>query len=309
VRAPATKGRCLALAAGLLLDALFGDRVLRPHPVALFGNAMAALERRWWRPERGVGARWAAVGVLAAFAVGRLLERVVGRGPALVLATWVALGGRQLGDLALEVGEALELGDLGAARRRLPALVGRDVSEADEGEAARAVVESVAENTVDAVVAPLWWGLVGGAPAVLAYRAANTLDAMAGHRSPRYERFGWAAARLDDVAGLVPARLTALGVAIAEPGRLGPVARAVVRDARAHPSPNAGVAEASFAGALGRRLGGRNVYGGRAEARPALGAGPVPDVADIGRAVALLRRLEAVCCAGLLGTGLLGGRA
>lgn len=297
----------MALAAGLLLDALVGDRLLRPHPVAVFGNAMAALERRWWRADRVVGACWVAVGVLAAGVLGRVLERTLGRGVALALATWIALGGRQLGDVALDVGEVLELGEVEEARRRLPALVGRDVSGVDEREAARAVVESVAENAVDAVVAPLWWGLVGGAPAVLAYRAANTLDAMAGHRSPRYERFGWAAARLDDVAGLVPARLTALAVGIAEPTRLGAVVRAVARDAGAHPSPNAGVAEAAFAGALGRRLGGRNVYGGRVEARPALGSGPAPEVADVRRAVALLRKLEAICSGALLGGGIFGG--
>jgi len=293
--------RLVALLAGLCLDARFGDEVLRPHPVALFGEAMASLERRWWRPERVAGARWAGVGILGAWAVGKLLEQGVGRGPALAVSTWVALGGRQLAERALDVASALERGDLVEARRLLPALVGRDPSGLDEGEVARAVVESVAENAADAVVGPLWWGLVGGAPLVLAYRAANTLDAMAGHRSARYERFGWAPARLDDLLGLVPARLVAAAVAVAEPGRLAEIGRAVVLDAPAHPSPNAGVAEAAFAAALSRRLGGRNVYDGRIDERPRLGEGPAPEVADIRRAVALLGKVQGVLAGMCLG--------
>jgi adenosylcobinamide-phosphate synthase len=171
----------------------------------------------------------------------------------------------------------------------LPALVGRDVNRLDAAEISRAVVESVAENTVDAIVAPVFWAAVAGAPGVLAYRAVNTLDSMVGHRSPRYARFGWASARADDVAAWVPARLTALLVAAVRPASAVRVWGAVRTQAPAHPSPNAGVAEASFAAALGLRLGGRNYYGQRIEVRPALGDGRPAEVRDVERARVLSR--------------------
>ena len=150
----------------------------------------------------------------------------------------------------------------------------------------------MAENTCDAVVAPLLWGAVAGAGGLLGYRAVNTLDAMVGHHDMRYERFGWAAARLDDVANLVPARLTAVLAAALAPavGGNGRAAlRAVRRDGAAHPSPNAGRCEAAFAGALGISLGGTNVYQGRAERRGTLGDGPPPGPADLDRAIRLSR--------------------
>jgi adenosylcobinamide-phosphate synthase len=157
-------------------------------------------------------------------------------------------------------------------------------------ELARATVESVAENTSDAVVGPLVWGALAGVPGLVAYRAVNTLDAMVGHHSPRYERFGWAAARLDDLANLVPARLTAaLATALAPVvgGRPSEARRVWRRDGRKHPSPNAGPVEAAFAGALGRTLGGRVAYGGRTEDRPLMGNGPAPGVEDVVPAVRL----------------------
>lgn len=175
-------------------------------------------------------------------------------------------------------------GDLEAARGRLSHLCARDPSGLDAEGLARAVVESVAENTSDASVAPLVWGAVGGVPGLLAYRAVNTLDAMVGYRNLRYERFGWAAARLDDVANWVPARVTGVLVA-AFSGRA--AWRVLLRDGGKHPSPNAGRCEAAFAGALGVRLGGVNEYGGRVERRPEMGDGRAPEVRDIGRAVRL----------------------
>ena len=149
------------------------------------------------------------------------------------------------------------------------------------------MVESVAENTVDALVAPAFWAAVCGAPGALGYRAVNTLDAMVGHRSTRYLAYGWASARLDDVANYLPARLTAALVAGVRPGRAAAVWRAVRSQAPAHPSPNAGVAEAAFAAALGVRLGGRNRYGDRVEHRPWLGQGRPAARADIRPAVRL----------------------
>lgn len=178
----------------------------------------------------------------------------------------------------------LEEGDLEAARERLPHLCARDPKGLDEAALARATVESVAENTSDAAIAPLVWGAVGGVPALLAYRAVNTLDAMVGYRNPRYERFGWAAARLDDAANWVPARVTGMLVALCS-GR--DAWRVLRRDGGNHPSPNAGRCEAAFAGALGVRLGGTNSYGGAVERRPEMGDGRAPEVRDIGRAVRL----------------------
>ena len=159
-------------------------------------------------------------------------------------------------------------------------------------EIARAVVESVAENTVDAIVAPALWAAVLGGAGALGYRAVNTLDSMVGHRSDRYRRYGWASARLDDVADWVPARATAALVAAVRPGRPPTVWRAVRHDAPAHPSPNAGVAEAAFAAALGLRLGGANRYGDRVEHRAPLGHGRPPHRHDIHHAVRLSRDVE-----------------
>src|SRR5262249_48224186 len=149
-------------------------------------------------------------------------------------------------------------------------------------------VESVAENTADAVVGPLFWGAVAGLPGLVGYRAVNTLDAMVGHRSARYAEFGTAAARADDVANLIPSRLTAAAFVAGAPLVGGGRVRAGwvwLRDGNRHPSPNAGQCEAAMAGALGVRLGGRNVYSGRVEERPSLGDGPPPVPADVYRAV------------------------
>jgi adenosylcobinamide-phosphate synthase len=205
-------------------------------------------------------------------------------------ATWAALGGRSLRREAAAMATALEARDLSAARERLPHLCGRDPSTLDSAELARATVESVAENTSDAVVAPLLWAGLAGLPGVLGYRAVNTLDAMVGHRSPRYARFGTAAARLDDAANLLPARLTAVLTAAAAPLAGGDRVRALRiwrRDRADHPSPNAGHCESAMSGALGVRLGGRNVYSGRVEVRPFLGDGRRPEPADIRRAAKL----------------------
>ncbi|MGH9009035.1 MAG: CobD/CbiB family cobalamin biosynthesis protein, partial [Acidimicrobiia bacterium] len=187
---------------------------------------------------------------------------------------------------ARAIGERLAHDDLDAARRRLPALVGRDPESLDAKGVARAVVDSVAENTVDAVVAPACWSAVGGAAGACCYRAINTLDAMVGHRNERYRQFGWAAARLDDAANWIPARLTGLLVAAVRPAHAREVLDAVVHPP-AHPSPNAGVAEAAFAAALGLRLGGDTVYAGRVDPRPTFGTGRPPEPTDIDAAVRL----------------------
>jgi adenosylcobinamide-phosphate synthase len=221
------------------------------------------------------------------------------------LAAYLAIAGRALGDAAASVEAALDAGDLPGARVLLPALVGRDPDGLDAKEIARAAVESVAENTVDAVVAPAVWAAVAGAPGALGYRAVNTLDAMVGHRSLRYQSYGWASARADDVAGWLPARATAVIVAGVRPAAAAEVCRTVLHDASAHPSPNAGVAEAAFAAALGLRLGGANRYGDRIELRPLLGSGRPAEPGDILRAVRLSRDVGAALGAGLATAGLL----
>lgn len=278
----------LGLVLGAALDATVPDP-RRGHPVAGFGSAAGALERRLWADSRGRGAVFTALCVGATALAGGAVERRSGRArpAAVALATWTVLGSRSLRTEAGAVGDLLDAGDLAGARQRVTHLVGRDPNALDSGGVARAAVESVAENTCDAVVAPLFWGALGGVPGLLAYRAANTLDAMVGHRSARYARFGWAAARLDDVANVVPARMTAGLVAALAPlvgGRPARVLRTAVRDGGKHPSPNSGISEAAFAGALGVQLGGRNVYQGQVEERPVLGAGPAPSAADIRRA-------------------------
>ena len=230
---------------------------------------MTGLERRIHRDARGAGLVYALAGVALGLSAGAIVRSTA-------LATSSAVAGRALAGTAGEVGEALEDHDLERARDLLPSLVGRDPSGLGIAEIARAVVESVAENTVDAVVAPAFWGALAGAPGALGYRSVNTLDSMVGHRSPRYANFGWASARLDDALAWVPARLTAVLVAVVRPQAAPAVWGAVRRQAPAHPSPNVGVAEAAFAAALGVRLGGSNTYGDRTEERPALGAGRPP---------------------------------
>ncbi|MGV9940966.1 cobalamin biosynthesis protein [Streptomyces sp. NPDC003401] len=283
-------------AAGLLGDLLLGDP-RRGHPVAVFGRAAAGVERVLWRDHRGWGALHTAVCAGGAVALGALAARAARRSPAASVtltaaAAWAVVGGTSLVREARTVGRALEAGDVEAARARLPHLCGRDPQSLDADGIARAVVESVAENTSDAVVGALVWGAVGGVPGLLGFRAVNTLDAMVGHRSPRHLRFGWASARLDDVAGWPGARLTAVLAAVAGDDPRGAV-RTWRADARRHPSPNAGPVEASFAGALGVRLGGTLSYGGRVEHRPVLngGRGRPVEARDIERAARLSRRV------------------
>ncbi|MGW1103528.1 cobalamin biosynthesis protein [Streptomyces sp. NPDC002540] len=299
--------------AGLIGDLLLGDP-RRGHPVAAFGRAAAGVERRLWRDHRGWGALHTLVLAGGAAGGAALITRAVrGRTAARVAltaaATWSVVGGTSLGREALTIGDALAAGDIGSARERLPHLCGRDPHSLDGPQIARAVVESVAENTSDAVVGALAWGALGGVPGLVGFRAVNTLDAMVGHKSPRHRRYGWASARLDDVAGWPGARLTAL-LAVAAGGRPRGAVRAWRADAAKHPSPNAGPVEAAFAGALGVRLGGTLAYGGRVEHRPVLNGaqGRAVETEDIERAVRLSRRVSAlalgVCVAGRLGAGL-----
>nr|WP_246551679.1 adenosylcobinamide-phosphate synthase CbiB [Geobacter hydrogenophilus] len=269
--------------AAVLLDLLFGDPRWLPHPVVAIGKLIAVLEkllRRLVTNERvgGVlllllvvgitaGAAWSLVNGAA------LIHPVAGAVVSAILG-WTCLAARSLHGESRLVADALMKGDLPEARRYLSYIVGRDTAELPEPEIWRGAVETVAENTSDGVIAPLLFLMVGGAPLALAYKAVNTLDSMVGYKNERYLRFGWAAARFDDLANLAPARLTGLLMALAASlvGLSGINAwRIMLRDGRNHSSPNSGIPEAAAAGALGVRLGGTNVYFGKPVAKPTIG--------------------------------------
>ncbi|MET8426333.1 cobalamin biosynthesis protein [Nocardia sp. NPDC004860] len=293
----------IATAAGLLLG--FGlDRALgdprRGHPVAGFGSAAMKVERRTYRDSRvaGVVHEIVLVGAVSGLGIGlrrAVAGRALGEAVLTAAATWTVLGGTSLARTGREMADRLESGDIDGARALLPSLCGRDPEVLDADGLARAALESIAENTSDATVAPLFWGAVAGAPGLLAYRAINTLDAMVGYRNDRYRNFGWAAARTDDVANLAPARVSGLITTALAPivgGRPADAWRVWRRDAAKHPSPNAGVAEASMAGALNVTLGGRTEYRHGTELRPTLGDGPIPRVRDLRRAVRLSEAVQ-----------------
>ncbi|HYC14408.1 MAG TPA: adenosylcobinamide-phosphate synthase CbiB [Stellaceae bacterium] len=294
----------LILLAALAVDALVGDppalfrRV--PHPVALIGSLIGGLERGLNRSELGDSAkRWrgiAAVLVTVALAagVGVAIDRVSAafRWGFLIEIAAVALlvAQRSLFDHVLAVARALERGGLAGGREAVSHIVGRNPEHLDAHGVARAAIESLAENFSDGVVAPVFWYVLLGMPGICAMKAINTLDSMLGHRSERYRAFGWAAARLDDLANLLPARLAgALLVlaAVAVPGTGGGHAlRAMLRDARKHRSPNAGWPEAAMAGALGLSFGGPRRYGSELVSEAWLGSGSAEALpADIRRAL------------------------
>lgn len=286
----------LLVLAAFAVDMLVGDPRWLPHPVVLMGRAIRRLEgvlRGTGLPLRLagvllavflVGGAWAAAwAVIAACA---WLHPVAG-----VLAhVWLfstTLAPRSLAEHAMAVYRPLAAGDLIQARERVGWIVGRDTQDLSEVEVVRAAVETVAESTCDGVIAPLFWGLVGGAPLAMAYKAANTLDSMVGHLDEQYREFGWASARLDDLLNLVPARLSAFLLAAA--AFSGRALATAWRDARRHPSPNSGWSEAAVAGALGVQLGGLNYYDGEPEMRAYMGEPLRPlEPADIPRAVRLM---------------------
>ena len=290
--------------AGVIADAALGDP-RRGHPVALFGRAASRLQDRVYADSALRGAGYTAACLVLAEAPAVAAGRLTAGRPWLALAataaaTWTVTGARSLTREAGRIQAALDAGDLAAARAALPSLCGRDPSGLDARQITRAVIESVAENSGDAIVSPLVWGALAGDAGLLGYRAVNTLDAMVGHRTPRLARFGAASARLDDVANWLPARLTALLTAACAPvagGRPGRTWRLACQYGSRHPSPNAGWCEAAFAGALGVRLGGSNTYEGVAERRPDLGEGPPPESADIARAIRLARAVTASAAA------------
>lgn len=292
----------VGLALGFAADRVLGDP-RRGHPVALFGSWASWVETHTHRDSRAAGILTEAIVLAPVIALGVTAGRLPApaQGVATAVLTWAALGGTSLGREGVAVHGLLTAHDVPGARRRVRNLVGRVTDDLDADEIARAAIESVAENTSDAVVGTLVWGAALGPLGVVLHRAANTLDAMHGHRTPRYRHFGWAAARLDDLLGWLPARVTVLATAAGAPRRAGDVLRTAVRDGRAHPSPNAGPVEAGFAGALGIRLGGRTVYASGAEDRVVMGSGRAPTSADLPRTVTLAGRVGMITLVAAVG--------
>lgn len=294
--------------AAFAVDRVVGDPRALPHPVVWMGKAITLLERAA-RPqvkaavaERVVGTLLVAFVVALCYFLAWGLVRMASAVHPWVgwlAAVWIAsttIASKGLQDAGLAVARPLEAGQLQQAREQVAQIVGRDTAALNEREVVRAAVETVAENTVDAIVAPLFYAAIGGAPLAVAYRAVNTLDSMWGYRSERYRYFGWAAARLDDAANWLPARIT---------GALLPLAallvradgrrawRTILRDAHRHPSPNGGIPEAGVAGALGIRLGGWNAYGGKRQFRAYMGEPLRPlAVRDIARSIHLMHAVS-----------------
>ena len=277
----------LSCLAGVGLDVVLGEP-RRGHPLVLFGQLADRLEAHFNGPDgrgwRSHGVTAWCLAVLPLTALAWLLSLLPGVGWVVeVLLLYLALGLRSLGEHLVPVALALRQGDLAEARRRVGFIVSRDTGSLDEQGVARAATESALENGSDAVFAALFWFAIAGAPGVVLYRLSNTLDAMWGYRNPRFERFGWAAARIDDLLNYLPARLVALTYAV-----LGQTRRAWAcwrRQAPQWDSPNAGPVMAAGAGALGLSLGGPAIYHGELHERPTLGEGEAPTARDIERAL------------------------
>ncbi|MGE5576796.1 MAG: adenosylcobinamide-phosphate synthase CbiB [Syntrophothermus sp.] len=290
------------VALAFLVDLAVGDPRWLPHPTVLMGKGITWFEKvtepylsgrlnkagnrvssRRTKKIAGIILVAAIVGAsYLATAAFLWLAAKIGEGFAAALSVWLmstTIAVRGLAGAGLEIARILAGGDLEASRAKLAWIVGRDTQGLSREEVVRAVVETVAENTVDGVTAPLLYGLVGGAPLAMAYRAVNTLDSMVGYRNEKYRDFGWAAARFDDLANYLPARLTA-GVLVFAAALYNRnwrrTATTILRDGRKHPSPNSGLMEAGVAGALGVRLGGTNYYHGVPSIRPYLGDGAAP---------------------------------
>ncbi|OAF19444.1 adenosylcobinamide-phosphate synthase CbiB [Bradyrhizobium neotropicale] len=270
------------------------------HPVTWLGRLITAIDTAWNRPSdppslrRVAGIAGALTVIALSAALGWVLQSMLSSGwIAVVLAgllAWPLVALRSLGDHVAAVAGPLQAGDIAGARAAVSRIVGRDPAALDEAGIARAAIESLAENASDGIVAPVFWGALFGLPGILGYKAINTLDSMIGHRTERHEAFGWAAARIDDVANFIPARLTGFLFVLLAP-RPSEALSCMTRDARRHRSPNAGWPEAAMAGALGVRLSGPRVYHGSITNEPWLNAGardPIP--ADLMQGLTIYRR-------------------
>jgi len=276
----------LQVAAAFMVDLIVGDPRKIPHPVVLIGKGIDILEkylRRWAAPL--IGLKGSGV-ILTMITVGLTYAVMWGAAAGAnrinywfgaAVSVWflsTTMAAKCLGDAAMDIYNLLAEGNITEARKKVGWIVGRDTDNLDEGELTRATVETVAENVVDGIVAPLFYAFIGGLPLAMAYKAVNTLDSMVGYKNEKYREFGWASARLDDIANYIPARVTGIIMLVAFWLMGKPVKRAVqtlLRDAPMHPSPNSGIPEAAVAGALGIRLGGVNFYGGVQSVRAYMG--------------------------------------
>jgi len=299
----------LLLAASI--DAVAGDPRWFPHPVRGMGAVIAWYDRSVRKICRNpyalrTGGLLLALGLpTSVFFLTReliaLTDQVIWWLGSLVSVglAWTTLAGRDLWNHVSAVRGQLEQGNLTEARRAVGQIVGRDTDRLSEEEIVRASIETVAESTSDGIIAPLFYLMVGGAPLALAYKAVNTLDSMIGHKDERYVDFGWASARLDDIANWIPARLSAVlillaaGLVMGQGDRVRAGWRVVCRDGGKHPSPNSGQPEAAMAGSLGIQLGGVNYYGGVPDERPVIGrAGRRPLLKDL----VIASRIMIVAC-------------
>nr|WP_320011212.1 adenosylcobinamide-phosphate synthase CbiB [uncultured Desulfobulbus sp.] len=276
----------LALPAAFILDTLLGDPRWLPHPIRWMGKAIELTEplfRRWFANEKLAGGFFAATLILGcwgiSFAVVTLawkLNTLVGFLVETIL-LFYCLSARSLTQAAMEIHESLLDGEVDTARSQVAMIVGRDVSKYQADDIARATVETVAENSVDGVISPLFFAALGGAPLALAYKMVNTLDSMVGYKNERYLHFGRIAARIDDVANFIPARISVLCIALLSRfvprGSMRAALRTAWKEGKNHASPNAGYPEAAFAGALSVEMGGPNIYHGQLVEKPYIGKG------------------------------------
>lgn len=281
---PNTLSLLFILPAAMALDALVGDPPRLPHPVRWMGWVIAkgeTLFRSIPGPGKMAGTLFAVVLIIVTWFMAFLLLRwsyslhlLFGAGVEVGM-LFYCLSARSLGRAAMEIFDLLQQGDIPTARSRLALIVGRDVTRYEANDIARATVETVAENVVDGVLSPLFYAALGGAPLAMAYKMVNTLDSMVGYKTPRYMDFGWAAARIDDLANFMPARLSVPLIALAArllcPQGGSRALRTAMAEGSHHSSPNAGYPEASFAGALEIRMGGPNVYHGIMVEKPYIG--------------------------------------
>jgi adenosylcobinamide-phosphate synthase len=293
-----------AMVVAMAVDALLGwpswlfARI--GHPVTWLGRLISAIDSAWNRASdppalrRAAGVAGALVVIALAVALGWALQSLLPLGWIQIVLVgvlaWPLVALRSLHDHVAAVANPMRAGDIAAARDAVSRIVGRDPLVLDEAGIARAAIESLAENASDGIVAPVFWGALFGLPGILGYKAINTLDSMIGHRNERHEAFGWAAARIDDVANFIPARLTGFLFALLAPQRSEALS-CMMRDARRHRSPNAGWPEAAMAGALGVRLSGPRIYHGSTTNEPWLNeAARDPLAADIDRGLTVYRR-------------------
>lgn len=274
-----------------LADIIIGDPDFIIHPVVIIGKGISFMENRLMKMTNSsiglkllgvllttiiVGSSW----LITYFALKILLG--LNFWLYIITAVWListTIAGKSLKKAALEIFHLLKSNDIMAARQKVGWIVGRDTENLDAKEIIRATVETVAENIVDGITAPLFYAFIGGAPLAIAYRATNTLDSMVGYKNEKYKDFGWAAARFDDILNFIPARITAILIVIGITFLKFPVKRtvkAILRDAPEHPSPNSGYPESAVAGALGIQLGGLNFYGGQSSFRAHMGENIVP---------------------------------